>query len=226
MYGESMRWENTLKGQRGYKVDTGEEARLDGIMELAEALHDLTFVDLARTYAAFLVSHWDKQGIDIGAAVRTLRAMKVNTWFWNNTGRSIYRVLIDGLLSHIGMAQAPDWITLLEFPVDALEWTEIDKDRLGAGLDYYRCHGVSCDRDSRSDVSDLDELRGALKDLHERFGVDFAQIIASIETDLTERTRADDDDDERDGCSHEYSPSPADPVTEDDVREMFKTLKE
>lgn len=226
MYGESLRWENTLKGQRGYIVDTGEEARLDGIMELAEALHDLTFVDLARTYAAFLVSHWDKQGIDIGAAVRTLRAMKVNTWFWNNTGRSIYRVLIDGLLSHIGMAQAPDWITLLEFPVDALEWTEIDKDRLGAGLDYYRCHGVSCDRDSRSDVSDLDELRGALKDLHERFGVDFAQIIASIETDLTERTRADDDDDERDGCSHEYSPSPADPVTEDDVREMFKTLKE
>lgn len=225
MYGESLRSEDTLKGQRGYIVDTGKEARLDGIMELAEALHDSTFVDLARTYAAFLVSHWDKQGIDIGATVRTLRAMKENSWCWDRGMGAVYRVVIDGLLDRIGAATAQDWITLLEFPSDAPEWTESDQDRLGAGLDYYRRHGVACDRDNRSDVSDLDELRGALKDLHERFDVDFAQIIASIETDMAERIRADDDD-EGDGFSHGYNPSLVDPVTEDDVREMFKTLKE
>lgn len=83
MYGESLRWENTPKGRRGYYVDTGEEARLNEIMELAEALHDLTFVVLARTYVTFLITHWDKKGIDIGATVRTLLAMKEKTWFWS-----------------------------------------------------------------------------------------------------------------------------------------------
>ncbi|MHB8428496.1 MAG: nSTAND3 domain-containing NTPase [Acidiferrobacterales bacterium] len=226
MYGESLRWESTLKGRREYPVDTGEEARLDRIMELAEALHDLTFVDLARKYAAFLVSHWDQQGVDISTTVRTLRGMKANTWSWDQGGEAIYRVVINGLLDHIEAATAQDWITLLELPDNAPKWTAIDEDRLSTGLDYYRRHGVDYDRDNCSDVSDLDELRGALKDLHERFGIDFAQTIASIETDIAEREeRTRDEDDEGGGFSRGYNPSPADSVTEDDVREMFKTLR-
>ena len=121
MYGESLKWENTPKGRRGYYVDTGEESRLDEIMELAEALHDLTFVDVACTYAAFLVSDRGKHSIDIGATVRTLRAMKEKAWFWIQGGRSIYRVVVDGLLDHIDAAGAQDWITLLGFPDNAPE---------------------------------------------------------------------------------------------------------
>lgn len=227
MYGKSMRWENTPKGRRGYYVDTGEEARLDEILELAEALHDATFVDLARTYVNFLISHWYKQGVDIGATVRTLRAMKEKAWLWSQGGRSIYRFVIDGLLEHIHSAGAYDWITLLEFTNSAPEWTEADEEQLSAGLEYYRRDGVDEDRDNCSDVSDLEELRRSLMDLNDRFGVDFRQTITLIESDIAEReehTR--DDDDEGGGFSSGFNSSLADPMTEDDVREMFKTLRE
>lgn len=227
MYGDSLRWEDTPKGRRGYYVDTGEEARLDEIMELAEALHDLTFVDVARTYVAFLVTHWGKHGIDIGATIRTLRSMKEKGWVWIQGGRSIYRVVIDGLLDHVNSAGAQDLILLLEFQDNAPEWTEADEKRLSAGLEYYRCHGVDYDRDGCPDVSDLEELRGSLMELKKRFGVDFSVTIASIESDIAEsEERARDDDDEGGGFSRESSPSPADSITEDDVREMFKTLRE
>lgn len=227
MYGESLRWENTPNGRRGYYVDTGEEARLDEIVEIAEVLHDLTFVALARIYVTFLIAHWDGGDIDIGATVRTLRAMKEKTWFWNQGGRSIYRVGVDGLLAHLSAAGAQDWITLLDFPRNAPEWTETDEKQLSAGLEHYRCHGVEYEWDSCSDVSDLDELRGALVGLNERFGVDFALTIALIESDIAEREeRGRDDDDEGGGFSRGSNPSLADPITEDDVREMFKTLRE
>lgn len=227
MYGESLKWEDTPKGRRGHYVDTREESRLDKIMELAEALHDLTIADLARTYATFLVSRWGKHSIDIGATVRILRTMKEKAWFWMQGGRSIYRVVIDGLLDHIDAARAHDWITLLEFPDNAPEWTEADQEELSAGIECYRRDGVDYDRDSCSEVSDLEELRGSLKELNERFGVDFARTITSIESDIAEREeRSRDDDDAGGGFSRGSDPSPATLVTEDDVREMFKTLRE
>ncbi len=227
MYGESMRWENTSEGRRGYYVDTGEEARLNELMELTEALHDLTFVDLTCSYSEFLVaSHWKKSGISIDATVRTLRAMDEKTWFWNQGGRSMYKQVVSGLLDHIKAAGAQDWITLLEFPDNAPEWTETDEKQLSAGLEYYRHRGVDDDRDNCSDVSDLEELQLSLKELNERFGVDFARTIASIESDIAEREeRSRYDDGEGGGFSRESNPSPADSVTEDDVREMFKTLR-
>ena len=62
---------------------------------------------------------------------------------------------------------------------------------------------------------------------NERFGVDFARTITSIESDIAEREeRTRDDDDEGGGFSRGSDPSPANLVTEDDVREMFKTLRE
>ncbi|MDP2132059.1 MAG: hypothetical protein Q8J99_00445, partial [Sulfuritalea sp.] len=124
-------------------------------------------------------------------------------------------------------ARAHDWTELLQFPEKAPEWTESDEELLSAGLEYYRDQGVDYDRDSCSDVDDLNELHGSLKDLNEHFGVDLARTIASIESDIAEREeRIRYDDDEGGGFSRGSNPSPADLVTEDDIREMFKTLRE
>ncbi|WP_211441445.1 nSTAND3 domain-containing NTPase [Collimonas humicola] len=227
MYCESLTWEDTPKGPRGRYVDSEEETRLAVIMELAESLHDLIFVDVAHIYAAFLVSYWEKRPVYVGAAVRTLRTMKESVWFWAQGGQSIYRVVIDGLLANINSVGAQDWITLLEFPDNAPEWTENDEERLGEGLEYYRRDGVDYDRDNCSDVSDLEALNVSLKELNERFGVDFARTIKSIESEIAEREeRTRDDDVEGGGFSRGADTSPADFVTEEDVREMFKTLRE
>lgn len=48
----------------------------------------------------------------------------------------------------MGAAGADGWITLLEFPGTAPEWTETDEKLLSAGLENYRCHGVDVDRDN------------------------------------------------------------------------------
>lgn len=227
MYSESMRWEKTPKGLVGHFVDVGEEARLNEIIELAEALHDVTFVDVVRIYAAFLVSHWEKQNIDISATVRMLISMKERPWYWDQGGRQIYRLVIDGLFDHIGVAEAHDWIALLGFRDKAPEWSEADAERLGAGLEYYRCKGVDNDRDSCSDVDELIELHGSLKELKTSFGVDFSRTFASIESDIAEWDEgASDDDDEGGGFSRLSSTLSDELVTEDDVREMFKTLRE
>jgi hypothetical protein len=75
-------------------------------------------------------------------------------------------------------------------------------------------------------VDELYGLSGTLNDLSERFGVDFALTIASIESDIAEHEEfASYNNDERGGYSHGSNTLPDDLITEDDVRQMFKTLR-
>jgi len=225
MYQDALEWEDTAEGRRGYYVDTGVEARLVDILKFAEGLHNSAFVDMARTYSVFLVTHWRKCGIDFSTTVDALFAMKQNVWFWVQGGRSIYRVVIEGLLEHINSAGAQDWAKLLDLPIKAPEWSEVDEERLDAGFEYFLRDGVNDERDMCDDVSDLESLIDALKELNERFGVDFGQVIESIESKIAfheERTRYDDSG--GGGFSGAPDPKVDNSVTEDDVREMFRTL--
>jgi len=227
MYVESMRWVATPQGTFGYYADTSEETRLDEILEFAEALHDESFVDLAGKYTTFLVSHWGNHGVEFDNIVGTLRKMKEKTWLWLHGGSLIYRAVLDGLLAQVHRAIAQEWITLLELPITAPDWTESDQNKLNDGLIWYRHRGVDDDRNSCSDIDELEALRGSLEELGERFGIDFTGTIASIESEISEHEeRSHDDGGEGGGFSRGSLASPADFITEDDVKEMFKTLRE
>jgi hypothetical protein len=224
LHGESTRWEKTPRGTFWRSIDTGEEARLENLAEICEVLRSSTFVQLYQEYAAHLVERWEKRSIDIPAALCALEAMKDQDWCISNGGRAVYRVILDALLTHLSVADAHHWLTLLKLPDSALDWLETDEVKLSEALDHYRREGVREDLDNCSDTDDLNELRTSLSELTQQHRLDFSRTLSSIDEAI----------DERDELEPEYEAGsysgrlPAEHievVTEDEVREMFRTLR-
>jgi len=226
MFMESMRWAQTRHGRLGYFFDTEEEWRLGNIVEWAEALKDETFVDLARAYSAFLLKRWHVQSLNFLAATVVLETIKESTWFLAHGGTKHYRTILDGVLSHVDEAWAEDWIYLLELPSHNLVWTKSDGDFLSAALHEYRHTGVNDERYNCSDIGALNELRATLNVLDEKFNVGFSSTIALIDAEIEEHEECAPYDGEGGGFSRTSPHEQLDPVSEEDVREMFNTLRD
>lgn len=224
LHGESTRWEKSPRGMVGRPVDAGEEDRLATLVEISDALRSTMFVQLCEQYAAHLVARWKKHSLDIPAVLRALDAMRSKEWYRRNGGKAIYRVILDALLTRLAFAGAHDWLTLLEFPDSALEWLEKDEAKLREALDHYRREGVREDFDNCSDADDLNELRTSLSELAQQYGLDFSGMLSSIDQSIAERNER---EPEYEGGGSFGSPPAerAEVVTEDEVREMFKTLR-
>jgi hypothetical protein len=137
--------------------------------------------------------------------------MKDKDWYLSNGGRAVYRVVLDALLTHLACAGAYDWLTLLKFPDSALEWLETDEAKLSEALDHYRREGVREDFDN------------SLSEITQQYGLDFSRMLSSIDDAIAERNER---EPEYEGGGSYASP-PAERVevvTEDEVREMFRTL--
>jgi division protein CdvB (Snf7/Vps24/ESCRT-III family) len=114
---------------------------------------------------------------------------------------------------------------VLKFPDSALEWLETDEAKLSEALDHYRHEGVREDFDNCSDAGELNELRTSLSELTQQYGVDFSGMLSSIDEAIAERNER---EPEYEGGGSSWNPPAerADVVTEDEVREMFRTLRE
>lgn len=224
LHGESMRWEKTPRGMVGYPVDTSEEDRLAELVEICDVLRSSTFVQLCKQYAVHLVTRGEGRSFDISPALRALDAMKDKDWYLSNGGRVIYRLVLDALLTQLAFAGARDWLTLLKFPESAPEWLETDEAKLSEALDHYRREGVLEDLGDCSDADDLNELRTSLHELTQLYGLEFSRLLSSIDDALAELNEGEPEY-ERGRSSGSPPPERADVVTEDDVREMFRTLR-
>jgi hypothetical protein len=224
LYGESTRWQKEKGGLFGYPIDVSEEARLEWLVTVCEAMRESSLIQLTEKYATFLISHWQNNTVDFRATVTSLAEMKEATWYLSNGGQAVYRAVQDGLLSHLKIAGANDWLALLELPKAALEWLATDESRLSEALDYYRREGIQQDRDNCSGSDDLNELRLSLSDLSDRFGLDVADWLNWIDEEIAEQTLR---EPEYQGGSYSGTSSVAhsEKMTEDDVRNMFETLK-
>lgn len=224
LYGESTRWDKTPRGAVGRPVDTGEEYRLAQVIEICDVLRSGTFIELCEQYAAHLVAHWERHGIHIPSGLLALDEMEGKGWYLSNGGRAIYRFVLDALLTRLALADANDWLTLLKFPDSALEWLDSDEAILRGALDHYRREGVREAFDNCSDSDDLTDLRTSLSELAQQFGLDFSHTLTSIDEAIAERNEREPEDE---GGSSSWSPTAeqTEVVTEDEVREMFKTLR-
>jgi len=225
LYGESTRWEKTAKGTFGYSIDTGEEARLTKLIEICDALQDQGLMRLCEEYGTHLVDRLGKRSIDFRDTLNALGAMKERAWYLSQGGKTIYRAVLDGLLGHLEMASAFDWLALLQFPDSALEWSDRDEQQLSEALTHYRSAGVRFDIDNCTDTDELNDLRTSLTELAQQYGLDFARTIASIDETISEREEREPEY-EGGGYSRSATAGQAEVVTEDEVREMFKTLRE
>lgn len=226
MSGETLRWVTTPQGRRGYLVDASEGRRLDKTVDWSETLKEQAFVELAGAFAKALLEYWDSKTVEFRTAIEALGTMKKSTWFMDHGGEEIYRAVLDGLLSHINEAWSNDWRDLLELPEKAVRWTDSDERLLTAGLAHYRQQGVDEERDNCGDVSEMNELKGSLQELEDKYGLGFGPTILAIEFDIEERDDGQrDDDGEGGGFSHRSGAPEVDLMTDDDVREMFQTLR-
>lgn len=225
LHGDSTRWEKTPQGMVGYPVDVGHEYRLAELVDICDVLRSSTFVQLCEQYAAHLVTRGGGRRLDISPALRVLEAMKGNDWYLRNGGRAIYRTILDALLSQLTFANAHDWLALLKFPKSALEWLETDEVKLSGALDHYQREGALEDLGDCSDADDLNELRTSLHELSQLYGLNFSRVLSSIDEALDELYEGEPEY-ERGSSSGSSPRERTEEATVDDIREMFRTLRE
>jgi hypothetical protein len=225
--GPSMRWEKMSDGTlRGYPIDMSYEGKM-GFLAKVAALHKSTqLAKMASQLTETLVGEWEQRVIDFGPVLRLLTTIAENRWFLDNGGREIYRKLLKGVLDALAFARADDWLDLLVFPAKALEWSHADENQLKMALRRYEQNGA---RDERYDCTTVDELmglRGSLDKLRNEYGLDLKYQIELLDEDIAEREEGSPNLKEGSGYWQDRTPARHDVVTDDEVREMFRTLRE
>jgi hypothetical protein len=146
--------------------------------------------------------------------------------FLDHGGREVYQGLLKGVLDALAFARADDWIELLAFPAKALEWSDAYEDHLKMALREYEQAGA---RDERYDCTTVDELIGlreSLDKLRNQYGLDLEYQIEMLDEDIAEREQESRNLEEGSGYWQDRTPVRHDLVTDDEVRQMFRTLRE
>ena len=141
-------------------------------------------------------------------------------------GREIYRSLLDGILDQLSIARANDWLQMLQFPYEALEWTEADEPRVSEPLKQYLADGVDYERLDCTTLDEMSDLRETLDNLSKDFGLDFADDIRNLDEAIDEIDESRDEDNERSGYSGRAASTHTKMISDDDVAQMFSTLHE
>lgn len=133
-------------------------------------------------------------------------------------------MILDELLNHLEFARASDWRELPAFADRAVEWTATDRSKVAEEFKYYRDHGVSDDSRDCTTVDEMNELIGSLSELGRKFKADFSSEIDSLSEAIAECEETRDRLTEGSGSPTAITPQDASTVTDDDVRQMFRTL--
>ena len=144
-------------------------------------------------------------------------------------GHVLYRTLLDGILAHVQFANAADWLELLALQDEALDWTTNDKSNLAIEFKTYCESGIAEDGRNCSTVDEMNDLIGSLTDLAKGTGINFSYDIGLLSESIAEleeeRPALAEGGDIPSGTSFSV-PLSVVVVTDDDVRQMFSTLKD
>jgi hypothetical protein len=220
------RWEKHSDGSTmGYAIDTSPEWRIVFVLTIAEAWHSVLFLDFAAKAADGLVQNWTRSRADFLPALHLLAAFKDKRWVQQDGGIRIYRAVLSGLLENLEYAHGTEWGKMLAFSETALEWTEADEARLTAAFTQYQTSGVNDDIWNCSSPKEASELRDALQEMQTKFGIDFSQEVCELDEQIYEEEPS---DDFRGGSWHSSSLDRAERehFTDDDIRQMFGTLRD
>lgn len=228
LYANAMEFENGVGGFRAYQIDLGQEERLTSLANISDALQSDEFVETCLGYADWLIDYWTKRQISFYHAVRVLEVTQKGEWFVEHGGRPILRKLLDAMLSHLELADADDWLDLLDLPESFKDWTSADKATLDAELQLYQSKGVLEERRQCSGVDELVKLAGSLTQLRDVYKVDFGSGICSIEQEVDYKKKSEPSDEAESGdggYANLSTVSRGDTTTEEEVRQIFQALR-
>ena len=129
------------------------------------------------------------------------------------------------MLEHVRFANAADWLELLALPTETLDWTDADQSGLTSEFEDYCNDGIGDDRRNCSTTDEMSGLIDSLTELGKYTGRDFSKEIERLSESIAEG------EEERPTEQGEISggtsfSSPSIVVTDDDVRQLFLTLKD
>lgn len=225
--GPSVRWEKMLDGtRRGYPIDMSYEGKVGFLAKTAAVHKSMQLAAMASRLTETLVSGWEHQVVDFGPVLRLLAAIAENRWFLDHGGREVYQRLSQGVLDALAFARADDWLDLLAFPAKALEWSDADENQLAMALRLYEQNGARDERYDCTTVGELTGLRESLDKLRNEYGLNLKYQIDLLDEDIAEREEGSRNLEEGSGYWRDRTPVRHDLVTDDEVREMFRTLRE
>lgn len=224
--GPSLRWEKMRDGsRRGYSIDMSTEGRIGFLIKVATT-HQLTrFAKLAVQAAEELAAGWYHEFPEFGAASRLLQKIGENTWFLSHGGREVYRTLVDSMMNELNRATASDWLAIIEFSNNALDWTEADEDRFSKTLKAYCKSGVDDEISECTTIIEKLELKDSLEGLVKKYGLGLEDAICKLEEEIAEREEPRDYDDER-SFGGGRTIMQQEVMSDDDVSQMFSTLRD
>jgi hypothetical protein len=225
--GPSMRWEKMPDGTvRGYPVDIGYEGKVGFLAEVA-AVHESTqLAAMASQLTDRIVGGWEQRVIDFGSVLRLLAAIAENRWFLDHGGREVYQRFLKGVLDELAFARADDWLDLLAFPAKAFEWSDADENQLKMALRQYEQNGARNERYDYTTVDELTAFRDSLDKLRNEYGLDLEYQIERLDEDIAEREERSPNLEKGSGYGRDRTPVRQDLITDDEVREMFRTLRD
>ncbi len=225
--GPSFRWVKMSDGTHiGHYIDVNYEGKVGFIAKVAAVHSSIQLADMASQLARKLVDMWERQVVEFGPALRLLEAIAENIWFLDHGGREAYRRILSGVVDALDYARADDWLNILAFSAKSIDWRDTDEEKLELALRRYEKNGANDERFECKALDELTGLRDSLSKLHTEHGLALKYEIERLDEDIAERQDELEDPEDGSGFSQDRTPLRHDLVTDDQVREMFRTLRE
>jgi hypothetical protein len=181
--------------------------------------------ELAVQASERLAASWYHEFPEFRSATRLLQKIGENTWFLSHGGQEAYRTLVDSMLNELNRATASDWLAMIEFPNNALDWTEGDEDHFSRMLKAYCELGVDDEISDCTTLDEMSELKDSLEELVKKYGLGLEGAIYKLEEEIAEREEGHDYDDERSfGGGRPIRHQEV--MSDEDVSQMFSTLRD
>ncbi len=207
-------------------IDMDEERQIGFLADLSGELQSEPLALLAIRSAEKLVLQLGHHVPDFADLLGLLKNIAENEWLAARDGKAVYRKLLDRMLENICFANANDWLEILDFTNSAKEWLDTDEALLKEELENYRKRGVGEDRSNCTTLGEMNELREALDQLRNKYGLDLGGDIERLEREIAEREEGHDRLEGGSGRGAGSTPTASHVVTDDAVRQMFGTLAE
>jgi hypothetical protein len=227
LQGPTTRWEKSRSGgMTGHVVDMGGEARIGFLVEMSEAQHSKQLLDLASLASDHLAAGWNTVVPEFSSLIRLFSTICDSTWFVAHGGQKIYRKLLEGMLNHLTFANAADWVQIAELPKSGMEWNMDDQSKFDQGLKEYCENGIDDERSNSTGIDEMREFAISLEQLGSTLGHDFSKEIRQLEEDIAEVEEEEESESLSEGSSipRDSMSTQRNVVTDDDVRQMFRTL--
>jgi len=215
----------TKSGISGSSIDMGNAERIAFLVKLSERYKSVQLLDVTSRAVEHLVTGWTRAVPEFYELTGLLKKLKSYGWFISHGGRALYRKLLDGVLDNMTFANASDWVELVSLSNTALGWTDADQVVFDRELAEYCDKGVNEERTNCDTEEQLTAMIQSLPELGRKIGVDFSYQMGRLEEALNEFGPSQEELSEGEGIPRSSAVFPSQEVTDNDVRQMFNTLK-